>query len=85
MFQQWKLISQKTNLIYFIIISFVSLTALVMVLYSGDSCGVSHIRIVSQIRSHEKTLDPEFCEEIVEKIDTFNEMCEPKIEILDCG
>ncbi|WP_299292159.1 hypothetical protein [Nitrosopumilus sp.] len=85
MFQQWKLISQKTNLKYFIIIGSVSLFALILVLNSDDSCGVSHIQIISQINSYEKTLDPEFCEEIVERIDTFNEICEPKIEILDCG
>ena len=83
--QQWKLISQKTNLKYFVIIGFVSFTTLVLVFYSDDLCGVSHIQIISQIESYEKTLDPEFCEEIVEKIDSFNDMCEPKIEILYCG
>ena len=85
MFQEWKLIYQKTNLKYLIIIGFVSLTALILVIYSDDSCGVSHIQITSQIKSYEKTLDPEFCEELVGQIDTFNETCEPKIEILDCG
>jgi hypothetical protein len=41
--------------------------------------------IVHDLKSYEKTLKPEFCESLVEKIDTFNDRCEPNIEILDCG
>ena len=29
--------------------------------------------------------DPEHCEYLAEKIDLFNEQCEPHVEILDCG
>lgn len=76
---------QKTRLKYFTIGGFVSLIALILILYSDDLCGVSHIRIISQIESYGKTLDPEFCEKIVEQIDNFNEICEPKIEIIDCS
>ena len=52
---------------------------------SGHSCGIQHITILNEIASYEKSLDPEFCEIIVEKIDLFNDNCEPQIEILDCG
>jgi hypothetical protein len=41
--------------------------------------------IITEIASYEKLLDPESCEVIVEKIDFFNDECEPQIEILDCG
>ncbi len=41
--------------------------------------------LINQIDSYEQTLDPELCEEIVEKIDLFNDECSPQIEILDCG
>ena len=49
------------------------------------SCGIQHMIILNEISSYEKSLDPEFCEIIVEKIDLFNDDCEPQIEILDCG
>jgi len=41
--------------------------------------------ILNEIASYEQSLEPEFCEIIVEKIDLFNDDCEPQIEILDCG
>jgi hypothetical protein len=41
--------------------------------------------IMTDIKSYEKLLDPESCEVIVEKIDFFNDECEPQIEILDCS
>ncbi len=43
------------------------------------------MQLVNKITSYEKSLDPEVCEVIVEKIDLFNEQCKPEIEILDCG
>lgn len=58
-----------------------------MVLFSlsGNSCGIKHMQILNEINTFEKSLDPEICEMIVEKINLFNDSCEPKIEILDCG
>ena len=52
---------------------------------SGDSCGIRHIVIINDLKTYEKSLDPEFCEELVEKIDSFNLECSPYVEILDCG
>lgn len=40
---------------------------------------------MNDLQTFEKTLDPEFCEELVEKIDDFNYECKPEVEILDCG
>ncbi len=52
---------------------------------SGNSCGIRHIVIINDLKNYEKSLDPEFCEELVEKIDSFNMQCSPYVEILDCG
>ncbi|MFB5606575.1 MAG: hypothetical protein ACE5RI_00335 [Candidatus Nitrosomaritimum yanchengensis] len=52
---------------------------------SDDSCGIRHIAIVNDLKTYEKSLDPEFCEDLVEKIDSFNLECSPYVEILDCG
>ncbi|HJM79786.1 MAG TPA: hypothetical protein QF656_04550 [Nitrosopumilus sp.] len=41
--------------------------------------------LLNQIRIYEESFDPEFCEDIVEKINSFNDSCNPTIEILDCG
>ena len=53
--------------------------------FSGNSCGIQHMKILNDINSYEQSLDPEFCEIIVENIDLFNDKCSPYVEILDCG
>jgi hypothetical protein len=40
---------------------------------------------MSDLESYEKSLDPEFCNVLVEKINLFNSDCKPEVEILDCG
>ena len=49
------------------------------------SCSSKHIGILNDIKTYEQTLDPEFCANLVDRIDLFNDECEPEIEILDCG
>jgi hypothetical protein len=51
----------------------------------NDSCSIEHVIISNEIKSYEKSLDPETCENILEKIDVYNEQCDSGIEILDCG
>jgi|TARA_B100002049_G_C15816764_1_gene265250 hypothetical protein len=41
--------------------------------------------ILNQIQIYDETLDPEFCEMVLENIDSFNDDCSPSFEILDCG
>ena len=41
--------------------------------------------LFNKIKIYEKSLDPEFCELVLEKIDSFNDRCNPTLEILDCG
>jgi hypothetical protein len=55
------------------------------IIISDGSCGIRHIDIINDLKTYEKSLDPEFCEELVEKIDNFNYECQPQVEILDCG
>jgi len=86
-FLQLKLTSQKSklnkNIIGIIIGS--SFLGIVLSFLILGSCVGQHIILLNDIQEYEKTLDPEFCESIVYRIDVFNEECEPEIEILDCG
>ena len=85
MFLLWKLILQKINLKNLIFIILGILFVGLIISFTDYSCGLQHMLIVDDISSYEKSLDPEFCEIIVEKIDLFNDSCDPQIEILDCG
>ena len=81
----WKLIFQKTSLRNLILIAIGISIVGISISLTGYSCGIQHMIILNEITSYEKSLEPEFCEIIVEKIDLFNDDCEPQIEILDCG
>ena len=85
MFLQWKLILPKTNLKYFILILLVIFSVMGILMFTNNSCGVDHLIISNEISSYEKSLDPEICENILEKIDLYNDQCPSQIEILDCG
>ncbi len=74
--------AKSTKTIVIIIIA-VSIGLLLSTIFT--SCSVQHIGILNDIEKFEQTLDPEFCENIVERIDLFNDECEPEIEIIDCG
>jgi len=85
MFLQWKLIFQKTNLKFLTIILLAVLFVVILVGFPDSSCNVKNIVISNEISSYEKFLDPETCENILEKIDLYNDECSSQIEILDCG
>ena len=84
-FPQWKLIFQKTRIKNLTIILFGVLFVALVVGFMDDSCAVDSFIITNEISSYEKSLDPELCENILEKIDSYNDMCTSQIEILDCG
>jgi hypothetical protein len=71
----------KNLILICVVISFV----ISVIIISDSSCGIRHISILNDLKTFEKSEDPEFCEILVEKIDLFNEQCEPPVEILDCG
>ena len=84
-FQIWKLISLKNNLRNTLLTIF-GIFIFVIIFFTYDtSCGVEHFMILNEININEKSFDPEFCESLLEKIDSFNDQCSPTIEILDCG
>ncbi|HJJ23608.1 MAG TPA: hypothetical protein OQH54_07850 [Nitrosopumilus sp.] len=76
---------QKTSLRNLILVGIGISIIGISIGFTGNSCGIQHMIILNEITSYEKTLEPEFCETIVEKIDLFNDDCEPQIEILDCS
>ena len=84
-FLQWKLIFQKTNLKLLTLLLFGILFFVMLVEHTNNSCNVENIIISNEIVSYEKSLDPELCENILEKIDSHNDECSSQIEILDCG
>ena len=81
----WKLTYQRIKFKILLIILSGILISVLFLLFPNYSCGIQHMIILNEINSYQETLDPEFCEVIVEKIDLFNDSCEPEIEILDCG
>ncbi len=86
MFLLWKLTFQKPkSKILILFATGFSILGIILVISVWDSCGIRHLNILSDIENYEQMLDPEFCEEIVYRIDDFNEKCAPEIEILDCG
>ena len=85
MFLLSKLTLQKNRLKILIIAIIVPLVGVFVVLSPWNSCGISHVVLVNDISKYYETLDPEFCESIVYRIDEFNDQCTPEIEILDCG
>ena len=83
---QSKLTLQKNKTIVKLVVIFAAVFAIGTVLaFSINSCGFDHVGITNDLKFYEQTLDPEFCEDLVEKIDMFNEQCSPYIETLDCG
>ncbi len=85
MYLPWKLTLQKTSLRNLILIAIGISIVGISISLTGYSCGIQHMIILNEITLYEKSLEPELCEIIVEKIDFFNDDCEPQIEILDCG
>jgi hypothetical protein len=76
-------INSKNILLFSIFILMMSVTSFLV--FTSDSCGLRHMQILNEINLYERSLDPEFCEVLVEKIDLFNDDCTPQVEILDCG
>lgn len=87
MFPQLNLTLLKNKKIQNLVLIFLGISILILfvIIFSNNSCGINHIGIISDLQTYEKSLDPEFCEVLVEKIDSYNMKCKPQVEILDCG
>ena len=77
--------SQKTSVKYIFVAIIVAVLGIFIITTPWDSCGIKHVGIINDISKYYETLDPEFCEALVYRIDEFNDQCSPEIEILDCG
>ncbi len=85
MYPLWKLTFQKNKIKNLILVFSVIFAAVVVLSVSGNFCGIQHMSLLNDLKTYEQSLDAEYCEVLVERIDLFNEQCEPQIEILDCG
>jgi len=79
-----KLTSQKPKTLIAVSIGIV-VFGIFLVNFSWNSCSIEHTILLQDIMAYEQSLDPEFCESVLERIDNFNEECDQDIEILDCG
>ncbi len=78
--------SLKTKKIKNLILISIGISIVVLIIVNLDeSCGIRHIAIMNDLQTFEKSLNPEICEDLVEKIDNNNYECQPQVEILDCG
>ncbi|MEW6043864.1 MAG: hypothetical protein AB1608_06335 [Thermoproteota archaeon] len=50
-----------------------------------NSCPAKQFSIIDEIVEYERTLDPNICISIAEKIDRLNNECNSGLETLDCG
>jgi len=83
---QLKLTLQKIKTIRNLILISTSIFIVVILLgFIISSCGIQHIVITIDLKSYDSSFDPDFCDGLVERINLFNDNCEPKVEILDCG
>lgn len=55
------------------------------ILVQDPLCGLRHTLLMFEVQSYERMPDPEICESLIVNIDSFNEDCEPFVEIFDCG
>jgi len=86
MFPQSNLTSLKNKKVKYLILLFIGISIIVLfVIISDNSCGIRYIGIINDLQYYEKSLDPEFCEILVEKINLYDMQCMPQVEILDCG
>ena len=71
---------------YGILVAMAVLTAIILYnIWFVNSCPIKHITIVNELKQYQETLDPDFCENLVNKIIELNEECGIEIEPIDCG
>jgi hypothetical protein len=51
----------------------------------ANSCQIKHLTTINEIKEYQKLLDPELCDNLVNKIIELNEECDIEIEPIDCG
>jgi hypothetical protein len=71
---------------YGIIIAVVALSVIVLYdVWFVNSCPIKHVTVVNELKQYQKTLDPELCENLLDKIIELDEKCGIEMEPIDCG
>ena len=71
---------------YGIIVAMSVLTAIILYnVWFVNSCPVKHVAVVNELKQFQETLDPELCDNLLNKIIELNEECGIEIEPIDCG
>lgn len=71
---------------YGIIVAVAVLIAIVLyAIWFVNSCPIKHVTVVNELKQYTETLDPELCDNLVDKIIELNEECGIEIEPIDCG
>lgn len=60
-------------------------TIAISVVVLMPSCWVDHQALLYDIEQYLLDTDPETCEILLERIDTYNVQCNGTLKILDCG
>lgn len=70
-----------------IIVSLCGIATIVILYGAGlaNTCPIKHIQVVDELKKYQETLDPELCENLVERIIDLNDQCNMEIEVIDCG
>ena len=86
MYLRSKLTLLRTKTIKSLILICISVSCIGVIFgFTGNSCVIQHIAIMNDLKIYGDTLNSEFCDDLVEKINLFNDDCQPQVEILDCG
>ena len=71
---------------YGIILAMAVLSGIILYnIWFVNSCPIKHVAIVNELKKYQETLDPEFCENLENKIIELNEERGIEIEPIDCG
>ena len=71
---------------YCIIVTMAVLSAIILYsIWFVDSCLIKHVVVVNELEQYQKTMDPELCDNLLDKIIKLNEECGIEIEPIDCG
>ena len=70
-----------------IIIGLAGITAIMLVYVFGvsNTCPIKQINVLNDIKKYETTKNPEFCDDINNRIIQLSNQCGIEMEILDCG
>ncbi|HSB82998.1 MAG TPA: hypothetical protein VLD64_00735 [Nitrosarchaeum sp.] len=71
---------------YGIIVTMAVLTVIILYnVWFVNSCPIKHVSVVNELNQFRETLDPELCDDLLNKIIELNDECGIEIEPIDCG